>query len=153
MVVPGRMLVIRLARFLAGPWLRLCFMALKMIPILRPTCRDQLGAALFGQPRQLSNESDCGPKLVIVVIAPGGHAGHLDPVFDDPEKLTRSIMFGGFGKIGRLRIKPDRDVALGHARSTVANGAMRRKMLGAGHEVGRIIESWRHGDADCVSPD
>ena len=60
-------------------------MGLMMMPTLRSARREQLGKVLFGHTRQLSNESNSRPKLIVGVIAPGRHAGHLDPVFDDPE--------------------------------------------------------------------
>jgi len=80
-----QVVVICPARWLCGSGARLSFVGLMTVPTLRPALRDQLCVVLFGHPWQLSNESNCRPKLVVVVIAPGRHAGHFDPMFDDPE--------------------------------------------------------------------
>ena len=62
-------------------------------------CHHKIGVVLLAHPRQLFKKPDRCPQLVIAVIAPGGHAGHLDAVLDDPEKLGGAIERRGFGQI------------------------------------------------------
>ena len=50
-LVASRMLAICPARWLCGPWLRLSFMGLMMMPTFRSARRDQLGIVLFSHPR------------------------------------------------------------------------------------------------------
>jgi hypothetical protein len=74
------------------------------------------------------------------VIAPRRHAGHLDPVFEDPEQLGRGVMAGCMGEIGGLRIEAFRNVAFGDTRCAVADGAMRCEMFGADQKLGGTVE-------------
>ena len=53
---------------------------------------------------QFADEGDNAPQRdVVVSAAPGGHAGHLDAMLDDPES-TRGIDTRS-GEVGRFRIK------------------------------------------------
>ena len=46
---------------------------------------DQLAVFLGRHAGQLFKKSDRGPDLLIGMVGPGRHAGHLDAVLDDPE--------------------------------------------------------------------
>jgi hypothetical protein len=69
------------------------------------------------------------------MIAPGRHPAHLDAVLDDPEKLSRAAAFCRLGKIGRLRIEPLGNVAFGHARRAVTDGAMGGEVVDADRDL------------------
>jgi hypothetical protein len=102
---------------------------------------DELGVLLLCHAGQLADEGNRRPQLIVTVVCPGRHAGHLDTVLEDPEQFAIAVGARGHGEIRRLRIEPLGDVALGHAGRTVADGAMSREMLGAHRDPGRIIES------------
>ena len=89
----------------------------------------QLGIVLLGQIGELLQKTDRRPQFIIAVIAPRRHAGHLDPVFQNPEQLRRGVHAGCMCEIRRLRIEAFRDVAFGDTRRTVADGAVRGEVL------------------------
>src|SRR5215831_8549302 len=114
---------------------------------MRHARHDKPGVVLLAHARQLLEKADGCPQFVITVIAPGRHAGHLDTVLQDPEKLGGIVDRRRFSKVRRRRIKTSRNVALGDTGRAVADGAMRRVMLDADDELRRIVDSGRHGDA------
>src|SRR6516164_7219912 len=110
-------------------------------------CHHQTGVLLLGHPGQLFKKRYGRPQLLVAVIAPGRHAGHLNAMLDDPEQLGRRVEGRGFGKIRRRRIKAAPDIALGHAGRAVADGAMCRIMLDADKDLGGIIKPGRDRNA------
>jgi len=107
----------------------------------------ELGVIRLAHAGQLFEKCDDRPKLLVAVVAPGRHAGHLDAVLEDPEKLGGAAEQNGFCQIRWRGIEAPRDVALRYAWCAVAGGAMRRKMLDADKHVCRIIQPQRRGDA------
>src|SRR5215469_891553 len=88
---------------------------LVMHAAMRHARHHQVGILLFAHARQLLEKADSRPQLVIAVIAPGRHAGHLDAVLKDPEKLAGIVDRRRFSKVRRRGIKPVRNVAFGDA--------------------------------------
>ena len=110
----------------------------------------QLCVILFAHGGQPLEKTDRRPDFLVAVIAPGRHAGHLDAVFDGPEKLGRGVKLSGLRKIRRRGIETPRDVAPGNAGRAVADGAMGRKMLDTDDLLRRIVEPRRGLDAGRV---
>src|SRR5438094_825113 len=90
MTMPGGIAVLPIGR-VRLPWLRPGVVPLLAVRALCPTRRDQPGVVLVGHPRQLRDEANRCPELVVAVVGPGGHAGHPDPVLQDPEQLGRRV--------------------------------------------------------------
>ena len=92
--------MVRITLIVTGPVL-LCVSVMAVVIMLGLTlvaavmaamrrARDhELGIVLLGHIGELLQKTDRRPQLVVAVIAPGWHAGHLDPVFEDPEQLRR----------------------------------------------------------------
>src|SRR5215469_923275 len=83
-----------------------------MVAAMRDARHDKFGVVLLAHARQLFEKCDRCPQLVVTVIAPGRHAGHLDTVLKDREKLGGAVQGRGCGEIGRRGIKAARDVTL-----------------------------------------
>src|SRR5215469_12213845 len=83
---------------------------LVMHAAMRHARHNQTGILLLAHARQLLEKGDRCPQLVIAVIAPGRHSGHLDALLDDPEQLGRAVERRGFGKVRRRRTKTSRNI-------------------------------------------
>src|SRR5215469_12580253 len=101
------------------------------------------GVVLLAHARQLFEKANGCPQLLVTVIVPGGHAGHLDAVLDGPEKFGGVVELCCFGEIRGRGIKASRNVALRHAWRAVTDRAMGRVMLDADEYVRRIVEPGR----------
>src|SRR6516165_5975359 len=114
---------------------------------------DELSVFFRGHAWELLDESHGRPKLLVTVIAPGRHAGHADPVFENPKQFRRRVESRDFRKIGRLGIKSARNIAFWNARGAVANRAMGCEMFRADDEFGWVVELRRRLDPGGVSLD
>lgn len=120
---------------------------------MRRAFHHEPGVNLLSHTRKFLDEGHGRPQLVIAVIAPGRHACHLDPVFEDPEELRRGVVVGCVGEIGGLRVEAMRDVAFGDPRCSVANGAVCCKMFRADQKLSGIVEPRWQLDAHGVKID
>ena len=76
--------------------------SLVMPAALRHARHDELGVLLLCHSGEFLDKCHGRPQFVVSVIAPGRHAGHLDAVLDDPEKLAGAVECRGFAEIRRL---------------------------------------------------
>jgi hypothetical protein len=113
----------------------------------------ELGIVLLSHIGELLQKTDRRLQFIIAVIAPGRHAGHLDPVFQNPEQLRRCVMVGCMRKIGGLRVETTRDVAFGDTRRAVTHSAMRGEVLRSDEKFGGIIKAGGHLDAGGMKLD
>src|SRR6266850_4869695 len=114
---------------------------------------DESGVLLRRHSRQLAQEGDGRPDLLIAVISPSRHAGHLDAVLDDPEHLAAAIELCRNRKVGRRGVKAVGDVALGDAGCAVAHGAMRREMLDTHRDFRRVVQTGWDPEIRCMRLD
>jgi hypothetical protein len=119
---------------------------------MRHALNNKLGIVLLGHIGELFQKADGRPQLVVAVIAPGWHAGHLDPVFEDPEQLRRRVMVGCMDEIGGLWIEAICDVAFRDTRCAVADGAVRCEMFRADQQLCGIVEPGWHLDVGGREP-
>jgi hypothetical protein len=59
----------------------------------------ELGVSRLAHAGQLFEKCDDRPKLLVAMVAPGRHAGHLDAVLEDPEKFGGAVEQRGFCQI------------------------------------------------------
>jgi hypothetical protein len=87
---------------------------------MSPARHDELSVFLLRHSGELFDKSDGRPDLLIAVVSPSRHAGHLDAVLNNPEQLAVAVELRRNSKVGRCGIKAVGDVASGHAGCAVS---------------------------------
>src|SRR3954468_8829478 len=62
--------------------------AMVVLSALGNARHDQLAVIVLAHAGKFLEKGDGAPKLLVRMVAPGGHTGHLDAVLHNPEQLA-----------------------------------------------------------------